>query len=35
MYGLPYHTTDETLRAFFFNFWESGEVVVIMVRSTG
>ncbi|CAF0893262.1 unnamed protein product [Rotaria sordida] len=33
--GLPYHTTDETLRAFFSKFGEIEEAVVITDRSTG
>ncbi|CAF2436888.1 unnamed protein product [Rotaria sp. Silwood2] len=33
--GLPYHTTDETLRAFFLKFGEIEEAVVINDRSTG
>lgn len=33
--GLPYHTTDETLRAFFSKFGEIDEAVVINDRSTG
>lgn len=33
--GLPYHTTDETLRAFFSKFGEIEEAVVINDRSTG
>jgi RNA recognition motif-containing protein len=33
--GLPYHTTDETLRAFFSKFGEIDEAVVITDRSTG
>ncbi len=33
--GLPYHTTDETLRAFFLQFGEIEEAVVIHDRNTG
>ncbi|CAF2578305.1 unnamed protein product [Rotaria sp. Silwood2] len=33
--GLPYHTTDETLRAFFSKFGDIDEAVVITDRSTG
>ena len=33
--GLPYHTTDETLRAFFAKFGDIDEAVVITDRSTG
>jgi len=33
--GLPYHTTDETLRAFFLQFGEIEEAVVIHDRVTG
>lgn len=33
--GLPYHTTDETLRAFFLKFGDIEEAVVINDRSTG
>ena len=33
--GLPYHTTDETLRAFFLQFGEIEEAVVIHERVTG
>jgi hypothetical protein len=33
--GLPYHTTDETLRAFFSKFGDIEEAVVINDRSTG
>lgn len=33
--GLPYHTTDETLRAFFSKFGDIDEAVVINDRSTG
>jgi len=33
--GLPYHTTDETLRAFFSKYGEIDEAVVITDRSTG
>lgn len=33
--GLPYHTTDETLRAFFSQFGEIEEAVVIHDRATG
>ena len=32
--GLPYHTTDETLRAFFQQFGEMEEAVVIYDRIT-
>lgn len=33
--GLPYHTTDETLRRFFERFGEIEEAVVITDRATG
>lgn len=33
--GLPYHTTDETLRAFFLQFGEIEEAVVIHDRVSG
>lgn len=33
--GLPYHTTDETLRAFFSQFGEIEEAVVIHDRVSG
>ncbi len=33
--GLPYHTTDETLRKFFERFGEIDEAVVITDRTTG
>lgn len=33
--GLPYHTTDETLRAFFSKYGDIDEAVVINDRSTG
>lgn len=33
--GLPYHTTDETLRKFFERFGEIDEAVVITDRATG
>lgn len=33
--GLPYHTTDESLRAFFSKFGEIDEAVVITDRTTG
>ena len=33
--GLPYHTTDETLRKFFEKFGEIDEAVVIADRATG
>ena len=33
--GLPYHTTDDTLRAFFSKFGDIDEAVVINDRSTG
>ena len=33
--GLPYHTTDETLRAYFVQFGEIEEAVVIHDRMTG
>ena len=33
--GLPYHTTDETLRAFFLQFGDIEEAVVIHDRVTG
>ncbi len=33
--GLPYHTTDETLRAFFSQFGDIEEAVVIHDRATG
>lgn len=33
--GLPYHTTDESLRAFFQKFGEIEEAVVINDRTTG
>lgn len=33
--GLPYHTTDETLRAFFLQHGEIEEAVVIYDRNTG
>ena len=33
--GLPYHTTDESLRAFFLKFGEIDEAVVINDRTTG
>ena len=33
--GLPYHTTDETLRAFFLQYGEIEEAVVIYDRNTG
>lgn len=33
--GLPYHTTDETLRAFFMKYGDIEEAVVINDRSTG
>ena len=32
--GLPYHTTDETLRAYFLQFGEIEEAVVIHDRVT-
>lgn len=32
--GLPYHTTDESLRDFFIQFGEIEEAVVITERST-
>jgi len=32
--GLPYHTTDETLRAFFSKYGEIEEAVVITDRNT-
>lgn len=32
--GLPYHTTDETLRAFFSKFGDIEEAVVITDRNT-
>lgn len=33
--GLPYHTTDESLRAFFLKFGQIDEAVVIIDRQTG
>lgn len=33
--GLPYHTTDESLRSFFERFGKIEEAVVILDRSTG
>ena len=33
--GLPYHTTDETLRKFFERFGDIEEAVVITDRATG
>lgn len=33
--GLPYHTTDETLREFFLQFGDIEEAVVIHDRVTG
>ena len=33
--GLPYHTTDDTLRQFFDKFGEIEEAVVITDRQTG
>lgn len=33
--GLPYHTTDETLRAFFSQHGEIEEAVVIYDRNSG
>ncbi len=33
--GLPYHTTDDTLRKFFERFGEIEEAVVITDRTTG
>jgi RNA recognition motif-containing protein len=33
--GLPYHTTDDTLRKFFERFGEIEEAVVITDRATG
>jgi RNA recognition motif-containing protein len=33
--GLPYHTTDDTLRKFFERFGEIDEAVVITDRTTG
>jgi RNA recognition motif-containing protein len=33
--GLPYHTTDETLRKFFERFGDIDEAVVITDRTTG
>lgn len=33
--GLPYHTTDESLRHYFENFGEIEEAVVITDRQTG
>jgi hypothetical protein len=33
--GLPYHTTDDTLRKFFERFGEIDEAVVITDRATG
>ena len=33
--GLPYHTTDESLKAFFQRFGNIEEAVVILDRSTG
>jgi RNA recognition motif-containing protein len=33
--GLPYHTTDETLRKFFERFGDIDEAVVITDRATG
>lgn len=33
--GLPYHTTDDTLRAFFSQYGDIEEAVVIKDRSTG
>ncbi|EFX60016.1 hypothetical protein DAPPUDRAFT_39159, partial [Daphnia pulex] len=33
--GLPYHTTDETLKAFFLKFGNIEEAVVITDRQTG
>ena len=32
--GLPYHTTDETLREFFTQFGELDEAVVIIDKTT-
>ena len=33
--GLPYHTNDETLKAFFLQYGEIEEAVVIYDRNTG
>lgn len=33
--GLPYHTTDQTLRSFFEPFGDIAEAVVITDRQTG
>ena len=33
--GLPYHTTDETLREFFLQYGDIEEAVVIHDRATG
>jgi RNA recognition motif-containing protein len=33
--GLPYHTTDDSLRKFFERFGEIDEAVVITDRATG
>lgn len=33
--GLPYHTTDESLRHYFENFGDIDEAVVITDRQTG
>jgi len=33
--GLPYHTTDDTLRLFFEKFGDIEEAVVITDRQTG
>ena len=33
--GLPYHTTDDTLRKFFERFGDIDEAVVITDRATG
>lgn len=33
--GLPYHTTNETLKAFFFQYGDIEEAVVINNRTTG
>ena len=33
--GLPYHTTDETLREFFLQYGDIEEAVVIHDRGTG
>lgn len=33
--GLPYHTTDDTLRAYFLQFGDIEEAVVIHDRMTG